>query len=103
MGSPFYEEFGRLLRRAREGQGLTQAQVADRVSLSRTSITNIESGNQPVQLMTVYELAAAVGVAPAHILPARSVESLDESNMLDGLPDDARSDVEMFVSKSRRA
>ena len=41
-----YKEFGQRLRKAREDAQLTQKEVADRVGLKRTSITNIERGRQ---------------------------------------------------------
>jgi transcriptional regulator with XRE-family HTH domain len=64
-----YEQFGRRLRSLREDAGLTQDQVAERVSLKRTSITNIESGRQHIALHQLFLLAAAVGQSPAELLP----------------------------------
>ncbi len=54
---------------ARERAGLTQDALAARVSLSRTSVTNIEKGRQKVLLHTFWGLADALGVAPAVLLP----------------------------------
>jgi len=64
-----YEQFGQRLRGLREDAGLTQDQVAERVSLKRTSITNIESGRQHIALHQLFLLAAAVGKSPAELLP----------------------------------
>jgi transcriptional regulator with XRE-family HTH domain len=64
----FYTEFGRRIRAARERAGLTQDALAARVSLSRTSVTNIERGRQKVLLHTFCDLAAALGVAPEAFL-----------------------------------
>lgn len=64
-----YEEFGTLLRRHRSDAGLTQSQVAERVGLTRTSITNIERGRQHISLHQLYLLASAVGVDPVALLP----------------------------------
>src|SRR5690242_113789 len=55
-----YVEFGRQLREARDDAGLTQGQLADAVGLSRTSITNIEAGTQPVALHMLFALSRAV-------------------------------------------
>jgi transcriptional regulator with XRE-family HTH domain len=64
-----YKEFGRGLKKARRDADLTQKQVADRVGLSRTSITNIERGNQHIALHHLFLLAAAVGRQPEELLP----------------------------------
>jgi len=64
-----YKQFGSELRAARDHSDLTQEQVAGRVGLTRTSITNIEAGRQQVSLHQLYQLAAAVGRRPADLLP----------------------------------
>ena len=64
-----YREFGELLRARRKSAGLTQSQVAERVGLQRTSITNIEKGRQHVLLHQLILLAAAVGATPEELLP----------------------------------
>jgi transcriptional regulator with XRE-family HTH domain len=88
-----YREFGALLRDSRRKAGLTQAQVADRVGLSRTSITNIEKGRQHVLLHQVFLLASAVGISPSALLPqAQAVlEELLPPRVLHALPDDDES------------
>lgn len=50
---------------------LTQQDVAQRVGLSRTSITNIERGRQHIPLHFLYLLASAVGVPPEQLLPGK--------------------------------
>jgi transcriptional regulator with XRE-family HTH domain len=65
----FYSEVGRRVRQARERAGLTQDALAARVSLSRTSVTNIERGRQKVLLHTLCGLATAMGVDPVALLP----------------------------------
>jgi transcriptional regulator with XRE-family HTH domain len=64
-----YGQFGQLLRNARKAAGLTQDEVAERVGLKRTSITNIERGRQHIPLHQLFRLADAVGVAPEELLP----------------------------------
>jgi transcriptional regulator with XRE-family HTH domain len=68
-----YLDFGRRLRKARRQAKLTQEALGKRVGLSRTSITNIEQGNQHVGLHLFYELAKAVGVRPVDLLPDEHV------------------------------
>jgi transcriptional regulator with XRE-family HTH domain len=69
----FYKEFGSRLQRARKKAGLTQKQVAERVELARTSITNIERGSQHIALHQLYQLAAVVGQEPTALLPDQAV------------------------------
>lgn len=64
----FYEEVGALILKARRGR-LTQDQLAERVALTRTSITNIEKGRQRLMLHTLAQIAEALGVAVTDLLP----------------------------------
>ena len=64
-----YKTFGLKLRDARKRAGLTQVDLADRVGLSRTSITNIEKGRQGIPLHMLLQLASAVGVQAVGLLP----------------------------------
>jgi len=53
---------GWLVRRLRTLGGLTQEQLAERLSCSRTRITWIESARQAVTLEQLEEIAAACGL-----------------------------------------
>lgn len=66
---PIYAEIGKRLQRARRRAALTQATVAERTSLSRTSIANIERGEQRFMTHCLYELAAALNVPVERLLP----------------------------------
>lgn len=79
--TPIYQEFGLRLRNARRAAKLTQEGLAQRVGLSRTSITNIEKGRQHASLHLLFYLAAAVGVEPAELLPQK--ESVYRLEMMD--------------------
>ncbi len=80
----FYEEVGRRIRDARKRRKppLTQETLGELVSLTRTSITNVEKGRQKFLLHTLADIAAALQVEPASLLPQSSAESdqqLDEA------------------------
>lgn len=79
----FYEEVGRRIRDARKRRKppITQEMLAHMVSLTRTSITNVEKGRQKFLLHTLADIAAALHVEPASLLPPSSAESehLDEA------------------------
>lgn len=69
-----YRAVGAAIRRRRLRRGLTQAQLAQRVSLSRTSITNIEAGRQKLLVHTLLTIAEVLGLAPSELLPDAKVE-----------------------------
>jgi len=48
---------------------MSQQAFAKAVGLSRTSITNIERGRQPISLHTLYFMADILGVEPSDLLP----------------------------------
>jgi transcriptional regulator with XRE-family HTH domain len=100
-----YGQFGRQFRAARNNAGLTQQEVAERVGLTRTSITNIERGTQHISLRQLYLLAAAVGLHPAHLLPRpeEAAEDLLPASALKALAKDSegRDFAARVLSKSQ--
>ena len=64
-----YANFGALLRGCRSRSGLTQAELAEKVKISRTSVTNIECGRQQVVLHQLLDFADALGVEPSELIP----------------------------------
>ena len=75
--SYFYAEFGKKLKGARGKAGLTQKELADRVGLPRTSVTNIEHGRQRIALHQLFQFASALGTNPLELLPDEQ-PTLDE-------------------------
>ena len=59
---------GAKIRIIREALGLTQDEVAHRVGLNRTSVTNVEAGRQRLVLHDVETFARALGTTPRNIL-----------------------------------
>jgi transcriptional regulator with XRE-family HTH domain len=78
----FYAEVGRRIRQTREERGLTQEALAELVSLTRTSITNIEKGRQKILAHTLVDLATALRVAPATLLPESNTTADSELDEL---------------------
>ena len=56
---PVYRLFGAKVQQMRELLGWTQDEMAKKVGLTRTSITNIEAGRQRILLHDVDKFAAA--------------------------------------------
>ena len=70
--------FGRRLRHLRRAQGLTLAQLGERVDRSAPYLSQLENGRREPTLSLVGALAGALGVEPAELLaaepPSRRVE-----------------------------
>lgn len=49
--------------------GLTQHQVADKTTISRTTFTNIENGRHGLSLDSLYEIANALDCEVGELLP----------------------------------
>ena len=56
------------IRSIREMLDITQAELAERVFLERTSITNIEAGRQRILLHQVETFARALGTTPKNLM-----------------------------------
>jgi transcriptional regulator with XRE-family HTH domain len=61
------ERMGRNVRRARERQGWTQAELGRRARMHRISVAQTEAGRS-VSLKTLEKLAKALGVKPGRLL-----------------------------------
>ena len=72
-----YEQIGRLIRARRKKIDITQEDLAQRVNLKRTSITNIERGRQKFQVHTLFDIARALDVLPAALIPPVEAQALD--------------------------
>lgn len=79
-----YQELGERIRKMREAgtsaRGrMTQAQLALQVGLERTSITNIEKGNQKVPLHVLFRICEVLKVPVTDALPeVPDVQASDE-------------------------
>lgn len=63
-----YTTVGALLREGREARGLTQAQVASSISLTRSSISNVEAGRQRLPLDVWVGHCQILGLNPADVI-----------------------------------
>ena len=60
---------GKRIRDKRQSVGLTQAQLADRIEISRTSLTNMELGRQRLLIDQLYKMADVLNMKPQDLLP----------------------------------
>lgn len=65
-----YVTLGRTVRKQREAMRLTQADLGDRIGLSRASVANIEGGRQAVLLHQFLALAEALAMRPMDLIPS---------------------------------
>jgi transcriptional regulator with XRE-family HTH domain len=68
MASDFLQGVGRAVRRRRRERGMTQGDLADRLGLARTSVTNLEKGEQNPPLSILPQLAHALGAEPEELI-----------------------------------
>jgi transcriptional regulator with XRE-family HTH domain len=78
MADLFNEELGRLIRSNRNGK-MTQAELGEQIGLSRTAVTNIECGRQRLLVDQLVEIADALGVSAAELLPKVSSRAARQS------------------------
>jgi transcriptional regulator with XRE-family HTH domain len=85
---PFYKQIGMTLRGAREALSMTQSELAHVVGLSRTSLTNIELGRQRILVDQLAELANALHIPVATLIPERSAAAFreEDSEHFESLP-----------------
>jgi transcriptional regulator with XRE-family HTH domain len=96
----FYEELGRSIRTRRKALKMTQAELGDRLGLSRTSITHIEYGRQRLFIDQFCRLAQALNSQRDELLTsavAQGSEQKSATRDLASMPTVAR-----FVQRTLR-
>lgn len=67
---------GKLIRAARKERRITAQNLAERAGISRSTLQRIEKGHPKVEIGTVFECAAIVGVSLFEAEPGRLSERL---------------------------
>lgn len=68
MSEAIYRALGARIEQVRTTLGWSQAEVAKKVGLTRTSVTNIEAGRQRMLLHDVETFAHAFGMTPRSLM-----------------------------------
>ena len=76
---PIYRVMGGVLRDVRERVGRTQEEVARAVSLTRTSLTNIEKGRQKLLVHTFANIASFLGRNPSELFAEVQAKLAEQS------------------------
>jgi transcriptional regulator with XRE-family HTH domain len=96
-----YEAFGSQVRERRTAMRLTQLELAARIKLTRGSVANIEAGRQSVLLHQFLDIAAALSVEPARLLPVREEVPMNRENHI--MPESVLEAVRSIKSQGARA
>lgn len=70
--SELYKEIGSNIRELRKKRGFTQQALADRMGVTRTSITNLEGGKQRPSIHFIYALCDKLSTSTYDIFPKSS-------------------------------
>jgi transcriptional regulator with XRE-family HTH domain len=98
----FYVYVGQRIREERDRMGLTQEALASLVSLTRTSITNIEKGRQKLLLHTFVDIVNALQSSPSELLPEIDISPEKElKELLKGKPRNAQEWVKSTLKSMR--
>lgn len=63
-----YGAIGQRVRYIREAVGMSQADLAKRIGMERTTVVNFENGHQRCMLHTIEAMARALNTTPKHLL-----------------------------------
>ena len=60
--------FGQVIRELRKNAGMSQEDIAFASDLDRSFISLLETGRQQPSLITIFQLAKALGVSPSQLI-----------------------------------
>ena len=66
-----YRQLGLNITYYRKRQGFSQSQLAERVNISRTHMSRIETADCAVSLDVIFDLCDALGIAPEKLFDFR--------------------------------
>jgi len=72
-GEPI-KKFGLVIKELRKSRGLSQEALSDEANLDRTFLSQLETGRKQPSLLTIFQLAVALGVDASELL--RRVERM---------------------------
>lgn len=89
----FYAVVGRKIAEARKRSGVTQEALASKISLTRTSVINIEKGRQQLLVHMLIDIARVLRVNPSDLIPeftSGETKNIDDVLRESGFPKKAR-------------
>lgn len=67
---PLYRSIGSVIRAKRRQRDWSQEELAQKLTISRGTLANIEAGRQRILVHQLYAIAAALDLKPLELLPA---------------------------------
>lgn len=74
--------FGKRLQDARKLRGITQEELAERISVDRNHITRMERGIRVCSIDLLVEMASALGVSTDYLLLGTTATNIAKSELL---------------------
>lgn len=74
-----YYKIGQKIRKIRKAHGLSQEELAERIGISTTHMSHIETGNTKLSLPVFIDIAAALEVRTDELLDTPAVETTSTS------------------------
>lgn len=95
-----YRLIGERLKEERISQKITQAVLAEKVGVLRTSIANIEAGKQKPPLYLLYEICFALNVGIDSVLPqADEVMARSSKSFIVGMKDAPKEHIDKLFKE----
>ena len=95
-------DYGRAIRFVRSAHGLSQRQLADRLGVSPSHLSLVESGKRDPSLKLLEEISASLAV-PMHLLTllASNVENVDDPVHADHIAQVAKTLLRLLVAEGQ--
>ena len=74
-----YHKIGQKIRKIRKAHGLSQEELAERIGISTTHMSHIETGNTKLSLQVFVDIAAALEVRTDELLDTPAVKTTSTS------------------------
>lgn len=96
-------DYGRAIRIVRTAHGLTQTELAERLSIGSSQLSLVEAGRRKPSLKVLDEVSNALGV-PAHLLTllASEPEDIDDKRNAPEIAELAKALLKLLVSAGRQ-
>ncbi len=101
---------GERIKEVRQSVGMNQQELADKINLTRTSISNIEAGRQLAPLDVLYKICHTLGTELPFLLPnytdvvllSDEDESLSDKLKTKNVPEGSREAVQNIIENYKR-
>ena len=87
MGVIVIVDFGNKIKRLRQGKGLTQVQIAERLHISKTMVSAYETGIRLPSYDVLFKFAQLYGVTTDYLLGFDRLKTVDVSELTDAQVD----------------